>query len=116
MLGYGRLDMAQGARLHSMTRHFVGAFHGVPGAGVPPPFGRARRQAGRASANVLCDAIAKISENRLLSSLQSCYYVASVSVCWLTVVNRGCLFPKPLVGVDSPQRELLTQSTWPEVM
>jgi tRNA-dihydrouridine synthase A len=25
-------QLAQGARLHSMTRHFVGAFHGVPGA------------------------------------------------------------------------------------
>ena len=26
------MQLAQGARLHSMTRHFVGAFHGVPGA------------------------------------------------------------------------------------
>ena len=25
-------QLAQGTRLHSMTRHFVGAFHGVPGA------------------------------------------------------------------------------------
>ena len=25
-------QLALGAKLHSMTRHFVGAFHGVPGA------------------------------------------------------------------------------------
>jgi tRNA-dihydrouridine synthase A len=32
MLPYIEEQLAQGARLHSMTRHFVGAFHGVPGA------------------------------------------------------------------------------------
>ena len=32
MLPYIEDQLAQGARLHSMTRHFVGAFHGVPGA------------------------------------------------------------------------------------
>ena len=32
MTPYIEEQLAQGARLHSMTRHFVGAFHGVPGA------------------------------------------------------------------------------------
>ena len=32
MLPYIERQLAQGTRLHSMTRHFVGAFHGVPGA------------------------------------------------------------------------------------
>jgi tRNA-dihydrouridine synthase A len=32
MFPYIEAQLAQGARLHSMTRHFVGAFHGVPGA------------------------------------------------------------------------------------
>jgi tRNA-dihydrouridine synthase A len=29
---YIESQLAQGTRLHSITRHFVGAFHGVPGA------------------------------------------------------------------------------------
>ena len=32
MMPYIERELAQGARLHSITRHFVGAFHGVPGA------------------------------------------------------------------------------------
>jgi tRNA-dihydrouridine synthase A len=32
MIPYIEEQLAQGARLHSITRHFVGAFHGVPGA------------------------------------------------------------------------------------
>jgi tRNA-dihydrouridine synthase A len=32
MLPYIEDQLARGARLHSMTRHFVGACHGVPGA------------------------------------------------------------------------------------
>jgi tRNA-dihydrouridine synthase A len=32
MLPYIEEQLAKGAKLHSMTRHFVGAFHGVPGA------------------------------------------------------------------------------------
>ncbi|MGY4569623.1 tRNA-dihydrouridine synthase A [Bradyrhizobium sp. USDA 3256] len=32
MLPYIERQLAEGARLHSITRHFVGAFHGVPGA------------------------------------------------------------------------------------
>jgi len=32
MMPYIERELAQGVRLHSITRHFVGAFHGVPGA------------------------------------------------------------------------------------
>jgi len=32
MLPYIEDQLARGVRLHAMTRHFVGAFHGVPGA------------------------------------------------------------------------------------
>jgi tRNA-dihydrouridine synthase A len=32
MIPYIERELAQGIRLHSITRHFVGAFHGVPGA------------------------------------------------------------------------------------
>jgi tRNA-dihydrouridine synthase A len=32
MLPYIERELAKGTRLHAMTRHFVGAFHGVPGA------------------------------------------------------------------------------------
>ena len=32
MMPYIERELAQGTRLHSITRHFVGAFHGVPGA------------------------------------------------------------------------------------
>ena len=32
MVPYIERELARGMRLHSITRHFVGAFHGVPGA------------------------------------------------------------------------------------
>src|SRR5580765_1767847 len=32
IMPYIERELAQGVRLHSITRHFVGAFHGVPGA------------------------------------------------------------------------------------
>jgi tRNA-dihydrouridine synthase A len=32
MMPYIEAELARGTRLHSITRHFVGAFHGVPGA------------------------------------------------------------------------------------
>jgi tRNA-dihydrouridine synthase A len=32
MLPYIERELARGTRLHAITRHFVGAFHGVPGA------------------------------------------------------------------------------------
>jgi tRNA-dihydrouridine synthase A len=32
MMPYIERELARGTRLHAITRHFVGAFHGVPGA------------------------------------------------------------------------------------
>jgi tRNA-dihydrouridine synthase A len=60
MTPYIERELVQGTRLHSITRHFVGAFHGVPGARA---FRRhlaehgVRRDAG---VNVLRDAIALV--------------------------------------------------------
>src|SRR5579871_584540 len=62
MLPYIERELAAGTRLHSITRHFVGAFHGVPGARA---FRRhlaehgVRRDAG---VDVLRDAIALVGE------------------------------------------------------
>ena len=60
MMPYIEDQLARGTRLHSMTRHFVGAFHGVPGARA---FRRHLAEHGvRAGAgvNVLRDAIALV--------------------------------------------------------
>jgi tRNA-dihydrouridine synthase A len=54
--------LAQGAKLHSMTRHFVGAFHGVPGARA---FRRHLAEKGvrpGAGLEVLRDAIAMVED------------------------------------------------------
>jgi tRNA-dihydrouridine synthase A len=61
-------QLAQGTRLHSITRHFVGAFHGVPGARA---FRRHLAENGvkpGAGANVLRDAIALV-EDRAVTPL-----------------------------------------------
>jgi tRNA-dihydrouridine synthase A len=63
MFPYIEEQLAQGAKLHSMTRHFVGAFHGVPGARA---FRRHLAEKGvkpGAGVEVLRDAIAQV-ENR----------------------------------------------------
>src|ERR1700687_1499943 len=62
MMPYIEGELAQGVRLHSITRHFIGAFHGVPGAracrrhlaenGVKPGAG----------VNVLRDAMALVED------------------------------------------------------
>jgi tRNA-dihydrouridine synthase A len=55
-------QLAQGTRLHSITRHFVGAFHGVPGARA---FRRHLAENGvkpGAGVNVLRDAIALVED------------------------------------------------------
>jgi tRNA-dihydrouridine synthase A len=60
MLPYIEEQLAQGGRLHSMTRHFVGAFHGVPGARA---FRRHLAENGvkaGAGADVLVDAMALV--------------------------------------------------------
>src|SRR6201997_1281099 len=60
MMPYIERELAKGTRLHSMTRHFVGAFHGVPGARA---FRRHLAENGvksGAGADVLRDAIALV--------------------------------------------------------
>jgi tRNA-dihydrouridine synthase A len=68
MMPYIEDQLAQGTRLHSITRHFVGAFHGVPGARA---FRRHLAENGvrpGAGANVLRDAIALV-EDRVMAPL-----------------------------------------------
>jgi tRNA-dihydrouridine synthase A len=68
MMPYIESELAQGTRLHSITRHFVGAFHGVPGARA---FRRHLAENGvkaGAGAHVLRDAIALV-ENRVEASI-----------------------------------------------
>jgi tRNA-dihydrouridine synthase A len=67
MMPYIEDQLAQGARLHSMTRHFVGAFHGVPGARA---FRRHLAENGvraGAGAGVLRDAIALVGGGAVAS-------------------------------------------------
>jgi tRNA-dihydrouridine synthase A len=68
MTPYIEGELAQGTRLHSMTRHFVGAFHGVPGARA---FRRHLAENGvkpGAGVDVLRDAIALV-EDRVAAPL-----------------------------------------------
>jgi len=68
MMPYIESELAQGTRLHSITRHFVGAFHGVPGARA---FRRHLAENGvkpGAGVHVLCDAIALV-EDRVEASI-----------------------------------------------
>jgi tRNA-dihydrouridine synthase A len=67
MMPYIEDQLAQGARLHSMTRHFVGAFHGVPGARA---FRRHLAENGvrqGAGVGVLRDAIALVEDRKMAS-------------------------------------------------
>jgi tRNA-dihydrouridine synthase A len=62
MMPYIDRELASGTRLHSITRHFVGAFHGVPGARA---FRRHLAENGvkpGARADVLREAIALVDE------------------------------------------------------
>ena len=62
MIPYIEDQLAQGTRLHSITRHFVGAFHGVPGARA---FRRHLAENGvrsGAGVDVLRDAIARVED------------------------------------------------------
>ena len=62
MFPYIEEQLAQGVRLHSMTRHFVGGFHGVPGARA---FRRHLAEKGvkpGAGVDVLRDAIALVED------------------------------------------------------
>ncbi|MBU6457651.1 MAG: tRNA dihydrouridine(20/20a) synthase DusA [Bradyrhizobium sp.] len=62
MMPYIERELARGVRLHSITRHFVGAFHGVPGARA---FRRHLAEEGGkpdAGVNVLREAIALVGD------------------------------------------------------
>src|ERR1700694_4666435 len=64
MMPYIDRELARGTRLHSIARHFVGAFHGMPGARA---FRRHLAENGvkpGAGLNVLRDAIA-LGEDRV---------------------------------------------------
>jgi tRNA-dihydrouridine synthase A len=66
MLPYIEDQLARGVRLHAMTRHFVGAFHGVPGARA---FRRHLAENGvrpGAGVDVLSDAIALVDDRAAL--------------------------------------------------
>jgi tRNA-dihydrouridine synthase A len=68
MMPYIVDELSRGTRLHAITRHFVGAFHGVPGARA---FRRHLAENGirpGASVDVLRDAIALV-EDRALDSI-----------------------------------------------
>jgi len=68
MVPYIARELAQGVRLHSMTRHFVGAFRGVPGARA---FRRYLAENGvkpGAGVNVLRDAFSLV-EDRAVASI-----------------------------------------------
>ena len=67
MMPYIERELAQGVRLHSITRHFVGAFHGVPGARA---FRRYLAENGvrpGAGVNVLRDAIVLVDDRAVAS-------------------------------------------------
>jgi len=66
MVPYIEDQLARGTKLHSMTRHFVGAFHGVPGARA---FRRHLAENGvkpGAGVDVLRDAIARVEDRAAL--------------------------------------------------
>ena len=67
MMPYIERELAHGMRLHSITRHFVGAFHGVPGARA---FRRHLAENGvrpDAGVNVLREAIALVGDRTVAS-------------------------------------------------
>jgi tRNA-dihydrouridine synthase A len=68
MMPYIEHELARGTRLHAITRHFVGAFHGVPGARA---FRRHLAERGvrpGAGLDVLRDAIALVEDRGLRQS------------------------------------------------
>jgi tRNA-dihydrouridine synthase A len=68
MIPYIEAELASGTRLHSITRHFVGAFHGVPGARA---FRRHLAEHGvrpAAGVDVARDAIALVEELKAVAA------------------------------------------------
>ena len=68
MIPYIESELAHGTRLHSITRHFVGAFHGVPGARAYRRHLAENGVKSGASVNILRDAIALV-EDRVVASI-----------------------------------------------
>jgi tRNA-dihydrouridine synthase A len=67
MMPYIERELARGTRLHAITRHFVGAYHGVPGARA---FRRHLAENGvkpGAGTDVLRDAIARVEDGAATS-------------------------------------------------
>jgi len=62
MMPYIERELASGTRLHSITRHFVGAFHGVPGARAFRRYLAEKGVKPGAGADVLREAIALVEE------------------------------------------------------
>ena len=62
MMPYIEGELARGTRLHSITRHFVGAFHAVPGARAFRRHLAENAVKPDASVNVLRDAIALVAD------------------------------------------------------
>src|SRR5437868_6724949 len=67
MFPYIEGQLAQGVRLHSMTRHFVGAFHGVPGARAFRRHLAEKSVKPGAGVDVLRDAIALVEDRAATS-------------------------------------------------
>jgi tRNA-dihydrouridine synthase A len=65
MMPYIERELAKGTRLHSITRHFVGAFHGVPGARAFRRHLAENSVKPGAGIKVLRDAIALVDERAL---------------------------------------------------
>ncbi|MBV9981862.1 tRNA dihydrouridine(20/20a) synthase DusA [Bradyrhizobium sp.] len=62
MMPYVARELASGTRLHAITRHFVGAFHGVPGARAFRRHLAVHGVRAGAGIDVLVDAIALVEE------------------------------------------------------
>lgn len=65
---YVESQIARGVRLHAMTRHLVGAFHGVPGARAFRRFLAENATQAGADANVLRQAIALVTDEREIAA------------------------------------------------
>jgi tRNA-dihydrouridine synthase A len=68
MMPYIERELRQGTRLHSIARHFIGAFHGVPGARAFRRHLAERGVKSDADASVLRDAVALV-EYRVAASI-----------------------------------------------
>jgi tRNA-dihydrouridine synthase A len=68
MMPYIERELRQGTRLHSIARHFIGAFHGVPGARAFRRHLAERGVKSDADASVLRDAVALV-EHRAAASI-----------------------------------------------